>query len=95
MPALQFLEVGVSTLYEVGFTKTVRGALNSKSLDTFRTACEVHCTGWSGPLCLQKPSLSSVKPFSTIKSWVAESAPCAALICRVAPNLQVLKVNDL
>jgi len=95
MPALQFLEVGVSTLYEVGFTKTVRGALSLKNLYTFRTACEVHCTGWSGPHDLQNTLLRSVEPFSTIKSWIAESAQCAAMICRVAPNLQVLKVNDL
>ena len=95
MPALHFLEVGISTLYEVGFTKTIRGTLNPKNLDTFVTTCEVHCTGWSGPYHLQKTLLSSVKPFSTIKAWVAESAQCAALICRVAPNLQVLKVNDL
>jgi hypothetical protein len=95
MPALQFFEVGVSTLYEVGFTKTVRGELNPKNLGTFRTACDVHCTGWSGPLHSQKTLLNSVKPLSTIKSWVAESASCAALICTVAPDLQVLKVNDL
>ena len=95
MPALQLLEVGANPLFEVGYTETVRGALNPKNLHTFRTACEVHCTGWSGPLHLQKTLLSSVKPFSTIKSWVAESASCAALICTVAPDLQVLKVNDL
>ena len=55
----------------------------------------MHCTGWSGPLHSQKTLLNSVKPLSTIKSWVAESASCAALICTVAPDLQVLKVNDL
>ena len=95
MPALQFLEVGATTLHEVGYTKTVRGALNPSNLGTFRTACEVHCTGWSGPHHLQNTMLSLVEPFSTIKSWVAESAQCAALICRVAPSLQVLKVSDL
>ena len=95
VPALQLLEVGNSTLYEVGYTKTVRGAMNTNNLYTFTTACEVHCTGWSGPLHSQKTLLSSVKPLSTIKSWIAESAQCAALICRVAPTLQVLKVNEL
>ena len=95
MPALQFLEVGADPLFEVGNTKTVRGALNSKNLYTFRTACEVHCTGWSGPHHLHNTLLRSVKPISTIKSWIAESAQCAALICIVAPNLQVLQVNDL
>ncbi len=95
MPALQFLEVGANPLSEVGYTKTVRGVLSLKNLDTFRTACEVHCTGWSGPHDLQNTLLRSVEPFTTIKSWIAESAQCAALICRVAPNLQVLKVTDL
>lgn len=79
MPALQFLEVGATTLHEVGYTKTVRGALNPSNLGTFRTACEVHCTGWSGPHHLQNTMLSSVEPFSTIKSWVAESLHSAQL----------------
>ena len=95
MPALQFLEVGVNTLHQAGYLKTVRGALNPTNLCTFRAACEVHCKGWTGPHHLQNTMLSSVEPFSTIKSWIAESAQCAALICRVAPNLQVLKVSDL
>ena len=86
MPALQCLEVGVSTLYEVGFTKIVRGAPNPRNLGTFRTSCEVHCTCWSGPRHLQKTWLSSVKPFSTIKSWIAGSAQCAALICKSCPK---------
>ena len=94
MPALQFLAVGANPLSAVGFTKTGRGVLSLKNLDTNRTACEVHCTGWSGP-DLQNTLLRSVEPFSTIKSWIAESAQGAALICRVAPNLQVLKVTNL
>ena len=72
VPALQRLEVGNSTLYEVGYTKTVRGAMTTNNVYTFTTACEVHCTGWSGPLHSQKTLLSSVKPLSTIKSWIAE-----------------------
>ncbi len=74
LPRLEFLDVGNANLYCKGYSKQIRGALTVTNMDTFQSASQVHCLGWSGCNRAMQNSLSTIyPPFSSMTSWTSES----------------------